>query len=308
MSFLFSITPADAKPNNKRKGRKSDESVFTYLLVGLWYVLIMFGVLSVINPPWLENISSPGREVEAYSAKQYGDLFLRGGEYNKAVAMYLGALEIKPGFIDAIVNLAITYGKMGLNDKAIETLEESLELDPEQPSIVYYNIAEIYEQSGKPKEALENYYKAAETARLPMFPYRKIGSLHIAHEEFDLAIEAFKLALENKYTLKNSYLGMLKTAKYAANNDTIVGAAAAALLEKGITEEDLAPYDNVVFEEGLRYNKDISRIYNDMGFAYAVNGKVMEAIPHFESALKIWPGNTNAQNNLNAAMERISNG
>lgn len=308
MSFLFSITPADPKGNTKRNGRKSDESVFTYLLVGLWYLLIMFGVLSVINPPWFENISAPGKEVEAYSFKNYGDLFLRGGEYNKAVTMYMQALEINPDFIDATVNLAITFGKMGLNEKAIETLEEALELDPEQPSVIFYNLAEIYEKSGKIQEALENYYKAAETARYPMFAYRKIGSLHVGREEYDLAIEAFKFALDNTRTLKNCYIGMLKKAEYAANNDSIIGATAAALLEKGISEEDLAPYDNGVFEEALSHNQDVSRIHNDMGYVYAITGKILDAVPHFETALKIWPENSSAQNNLNAAMERLSNG
>ncbi len=308
MSFFFSITPADSKGKTKRNGRKNDESVVTYLLVGLWYLLIMFGVLSVFNPPWFENIANPGKEVEAHSFKKYGDLFLRGGEYNKAVAVYMQALEIKPDFIDAKVNLAIAFGKMGLNEKAIETLEESLELDPEQPSIILYNLAEVYEQSGNISKALENYYKAAETARYPMFAYRKIGSLHVRREEYDSAIDAFKLALDNERTLKNSYIGMLKTAQYAANNDSIVGAATAALLEKGITEEDLAPYDKVVFEEALRHNLDVSRIHNDLGYVYAISGRFLEAVPHFETALKIWPENSSAQNNLNAAMERLSKG
>jgi len=302
MSFLFSITPADPKRSSKKGAQQTAKTAITYSLVCLWCLLITFGLISAANPPWLANISEPGKEVEARGQKLYGDLDLRNGNYNAAVSQYLGALETKPDFIDAAVNLAITYGKMGMNEQAIATLEEALSQKPEQPDVVYYNLAEIYEKTGKTDEALLYFYKASDTTPFPMHAFRKIGSLHVAREEYYSAINAFQLALENRLTMKNYYTGMLKSTERTSDN-SLITLAAAAILEKGVSDEDLAPYDNVVFEENLRHNEDISRIYNDIGFAYAKSGDLINAAPNFKTALDIWPENENAKNNLNAAME-----
>ncbi len=303
MSFLLSITPANPKREDKSKGREVGKSVITYALFAIWCFLMLFGLVSAINPPWLEKISNPGRKVEARSAKNYGDLQLRKGNYQLAVSQYLTALRIDPDLIDATVNLAIAYTKIGMNDQAISTLEKALTLNPEQPDVIYYNLAEIYEKLNNPDKALMYFAKAAETAPFPIFAYRKMALLYLAKNDFNSSLACFQMALDNRFTMRNYYIGMLKSAGYACS-DTMAGIVAQAILDKGVSDADLSNYDEKVFQDVLAKDINIARIYNQMGYIHAVNGEYSLAIPYFRLALNIWPDNKEIQSNLNAALER----
>ncbi len=304
MSFLFSITPADPKKGGKRGNRKSESSVITYSLIGLWALLIAFGAISATNPAWLAKISDPGKDVEARSKKDYGDLALRKGDYHKAVLQYLATLEIKPDMVDATVNLAITFGKMGMVDKAIAVFEDALAQNPERPSVIYYNLAEVCEKSGRTNEAITYYNKSAESAPFAIYDYRKLGKIYLERSDWDSAIYAFQKALDNKLTMKISYEGMLKRDVDSFTDDPDIRDAIQATLNKGVSREDLDRYDNKIFVEVLKSEKDISRLHDYIGYAYAMNGDLLYATPHFKIALNIWPDNQSAQNNLRAAMEQ----
>ncbi|MCK5843613.1 MAG: tetratricopeptide repeat protein [Victivallales bacterium] len=309
MSFLLSITPADPKKGGgKRDKRKTEKSIITYLLVGLWALLIAFGAISAANPAWLAKISDPGKKVEARSKKDYGDLCLRKGDYNTAVSQYLAALDIIPDLIDVTVNLAVTYGQMGLNDRAIATLEDALTQNPEQPHVIYYNLAEVFNNSGRTADAMTYYNKAAQTAPFPIYSYRKLGQMYINRSDWDSAIYAFQKALDNKIGMRAAYEGMLKRDVHSFEERHETRDAIRAALDKGVSQDDLERYDNTVFVNLLKHEKDLSRLHDYIGYAYAMKGDILNSIPHLKIALNIWPENESARNNLNAAMQDERNG
>ena len=307
MFFLLSITPAETNRRGRRGNRRSGNSIITYSLVGLWILLIAFEIVSAANPPWLAKISDPGRSVEARTYKDVADLLLRNGHYDLAISNYLKALEIKPDMVGATVNMAITFGRMGMVDKAIATLEDALAQNPERPSVIYYNLAEVYEKSGRMDEAIANYRKAAQTAPYTIYSYRKLGTIYLQRRDWDSAIYALQKALDNKPTMKIAYEGMLKREVNSYLDDPETREAIRSALNKGVSQEDLEPYDNKIFVDVLKSEKELSRLHDYIGYAYAMKGDRLNAIPHFRIALSIWPENESARNNLNAAMQEEGN-
>lgn len=308
MFFLLSITPAETKRRGRRGNRRSGNSIITYSLVGLWILLIAFEIVSAANPPWLAKISDPGRSVEARTYKDVADLLLRNGHYDLAISNYLKALEIKPDMVGATVNMAITFGRMGMVDKAIATLEDALAQNPERPSVIYYNLAEICEKSGRTDDAITYYNKSAEKAPFAIYAYRKLGKIYLERGDWDSAIYALQKALDNKLTMKVSYEGMLKRDINSFPDDPEVREAIRSALDKGVSWEDLKPYDNKIFVDVLKSEKELSRLHDYIGYAYAMKGDLLNAIPHFRIALSIWPENEQARNNLNAAIQDERNG
>ncbi len=59
------------------------------------------------------------------------------GDYAGAVERFRGALERDPGFADASFNLAVTYRKLGLHDKAATVLEDLVMRHPKNPEYIF---------------------------------------------------------------------------------------------------------------------------------------------------------------------------
>lgn len=86
----------------------------------------------------------------------------------KAIIQYQKAIAIKPEYSEALSNLGIIYGKMGLLDQSIQQLRKSLDISPRDP-ITMFNLALAYEELAKKKEqraeGKELRVKAIETYR-----------------------------------------------------------------------------------------------------------------------------------------------
>lgn len=83
-----------------------------------------------------------------------------GGDYAGAVERFRCALERNPDFADASFNLAVTYRKLGLHDKAATVLENLVTRHPENPEYLFalgharFNSGELKEAEGEFLEAL----------------------------------------------------------------------------------------------------------------------------------------------------------
>ena len=55
------------------------------------------------------------------------------GEYQEAIAKYLEILEIEESFALAHMALAVTYGKVGDHEKAVQHGERACQLEPNDP-------------------------------------------------------------------------------------------------------------------------------------------------------------------------------
>lgn len=304
MYFILSTIP-NKKYKHKRKVKKLpkvEDKIIRYCLVTIWALLIVFGVITLIQPTWLQSISNPGRDIEADNFRNMGDYALKHGNYKAAIHLYTQALKVKPDMAEAHINLAITYSKMREYDKAIFIFKEFLKQESRFSYVIYYNLAEIYENIGDIDKAIVNYTKSAEAVPYAINRYQKIGKLHLKRKEWDLAINAFQKALDNKFDIETAYRGMLKKALHTYSTHPEITEIINELLLQEDSKEIQKHYDSTLFQKMLDKDIELAKIHNNIGYAYFMKGNLQNAISHFRMSLKIWPGYKHAKNNLKTAI------
>ena len=104
--------------------------------------------------------------------------------------------------------------------------------------------------------------------------------------------------------MKNCYYGMLnrdielfeqEDAKQKIRNQ----------LEVGIDNLDLQEYDKMAFDEALNNDGELAGIYNQYGFAFAMQGNMTKAVEYFELSLKRKPTFEDAKKNLRLAKSKL---
>jgi tetratricopeptide (TPR) repeat protein len=312
MFSLFSTTPADKgrKPAGQPRGKKPSrkQALLTWSLMALWVLLFLFGGVSFLNPKWLKELSRPGIRSESQSCKDYGDNYLRANNYSRAIANYERALEIRPDFTGASVNLAIACSRAGDNARAEGILKDALRLESGQKGVVYYSLGELYERQKKRDEAIRCYQRALDTGSPEDLVYRKLGTTYLAAEEYGQAKEAFEMTLASQTDLVTPYRNMLLRSLEMSEEDTVLVPMIKAQLARGIRSADLAVYDTTIIRSLQQRDPEIAKTHNYLGFVYARLGDSTKAVEQFEVSLKIWPGNTDAKKNLQVLHQLMEEG
>ncbi len=278
----------------------STNKIITFSILSVYGILIFMGVLTLNSPAWLEEISDPGKNVEATIIKDLGDGFLKNQQYELAIMQYTFALKIVPDMKSAIANLAIAYQKSGKYRKAITSLNYLIKKDPEFPNVIYYNLAEIYEKMKQPEKAINNYLLASKTAPFPITSYQKAGKLLMDQKQYNKAIECFNNAINNSLTIENAYKGMLFRDKQSYNDTSENYIIITKLIDTESYTDSLFIYDRSIFDEMLIHNMSLAKTYNNIGFCLAMQKEYNTAISNFNKALEIYPGLTDARNNKKA--------
>lgn len=119
----------------------------------------------LLNQLILQNKKSP----EVF--QMLGTIYYDQGKFNKAIRSFKRALELDPAYTDASVGLSIILNDLGRYEEGRKVFEEAQVMlarqtadeDPyinEKLSIKHDELAELYLQYKRPKEALEQYFKA----------------------------------------------------------------------------------------------------------------------------------------------------
>ena len=82
--------------------------------------------------------------------------FQKQGKFEEARDAYLPAIELDPGFCDAMDNLGLLLRRQGDLDGAIYWYQRSIEVFPEN-SVAHQNLAFVYRRQGRYEEALAEY-------------------------------------------------------------------------------------------------------------------------------------------------------
>lgn len=297
MFYLSSTTPV--KRSAKRSNSSRSDLFIRRFLLTIWGLLFIFGILSLIQPKWLQEISSPGRKSEAMDLKFYGDNFLREGKYQSAISIYKKAINTQPDYYDVYGNLAIAYRELGIYQKAEKILNYLLKNDPEHIHTHYYNLAELYKKQNDLEKAIFYYQKSAESDPYPIYSYRLMGELYSKQKKWDLAAEAFNNSLKYELNLENSYFGNLKKIGHLQDNEKLQKAAK-DWLGKPL---DRSKYDYSIFQKMLSKDREIAKTHYLLGIALLSSGDKQKAGYHWKQALTIWPDFKQAKQNL----ERLQN-
>ena len=248
-----------------------------------------FAVISLINPVWLQQLSSPGKVVESRDFKEHGDNLMRDNNVSLALAQYVRSLEIRPDYADAMVNLGIAYRQIGKWDLAEQWIRRSLASPDGDAAIAHFQLASFEAKRGRYDEAIERCQAALERGLEPTSVWRRQGEICITAGRWGQAKEAYEMALawdRNETTL---YRNMLYRDLPRATADS---------LSELLTPEQLAPYDLTFIRFMQQHDQEISRTCNDLGICYLNLGDTLRAVERMREALDIWPDNVTARNNV----------
>jgi len=281
-------------------------------LLLVWLGLMSFGVISAVNPGWLQELSRPGIDTEALNYKKFADDHLRHGKVRLAIGQYLYALEIKPDLTGALVNLAVAYRRVGAQPRGIHTLRTALEQETRSPGIIYYNLGELLEKQGKPEEALRAYRQAIEV-REAINPgveihhmYFKLGSLFYTAGELARAREAFAAALANIEDPAASYLEMLRRSLGIYREDAEILPVVEAELARESGEIDLAVYDLETIRLARERDPRNAQVLRWLGRVEARLGNLAAAVEHLERAAALQPGDSKIKSDLAAVRRHLA--
>jgi len=273
-----------------------NQVLLTWALVLCWVGLMTFGVISIINPRWLQALSRPGIAVETRDYKSYGDDLLSRGKYRSAIAQYEYARKLQPENLGVAVNLAIACNKLGDTSRGVEILTETLAAAGEhaRTGIIHYNLGELHEARGDVVGAIGHYRQAIGFDMRQDLVYRKLGLLHRAREDYPAARTAFEETLAAQLDVTLPYKHMLRRTMEEWKGDAETLRALEAQLARPLRPEEMSRYDFELVRDRQACDAEIAKTHNFLGAIAARLGDLSDAEAHFRHSLEIWPGNVDA--------------
>lgn len=92
-----------------------------------------------------------------------GIINMQARKIDAALADYDAAIKLSPETAEAWINKGIALVQIGnRDDEAVVLLTEGIARSPQQPAVAYYSRAIAYEGLGRPRQAYEDYSRAAQ--------------------------------------------------------------------------------------------------------------------------------------------------
>jgi tetratricopeptide (TPR) repeat protein len=304
MFSLFFTTPAEQRSKHRRRQPKVrpslKQTVLTWALLLVWTLLMTFGVVSHLDPKWLQELSQPGKDVEALDYKNFGDDALRQGKYGLAIANYLRSLEIQPDRVPVLTNLAVAYRNAGDFASGARILTDALEREtrPSLKAVISYNLGELREKQGRLDEAVLHYQGALRCNVEQDRIYRKLAMLYITTKEFAKARAAFEMALAKRLDPALEYQQMLQHSVDIYEDEPEHLAIIEEHLARGVDAEDLRYYDLETIRNVQQHDPANASIHDYLGLVCVYLQDIDSAIDHFEQSLQIYPNNPSTRDKL----------
>ena len=139
-------------------------------------------------------------------------------EPDAAIEQFEKAIDVRPDFSEAIVNLAQTHYRLGNYPEARTYYERIVEYEPKNAD-GHFGLANVYRKQEKYKDAIREYNDALEINSRDAQAYVNLGLCHYKVDNFHDAIYNFQMALElggdNPKAFMNLALSLEKTERYA---------------------------------------------------------------------------------------------
>ena len=290
MSYSSSTTPADKGLGTEKKPISRFQTVITAIFIGIWCVLISIGIISAVDPVWLQDLNRSGVQGEAGFHRDFGDVYMHRKQYDAAIEQYIIALAIKPDFADVIVNLAVAYIYTDRFEAAEELLKESLELVGSQTGVIYYNLGSLYERLERSRDAIASYQKALGAKMSQWMVYRQLARLYMASGRLEDALEALHETLRIQTDPASGYRDMLYHSLNAYNEEEH-GPYIEKLMPQENWDQALAAFDLEIIQSMIRHDSEIAVTHSELSYLYGLSGNQELADHHYLESLKYGPGN-----------------
>lgn len=212
--------------------------------------------------------------------KALGEKYYSEAQYQLAISEFSAALELDPNDAGAYEGLARSYRESGEFEKALESLDKGFAVisssnGPTYMLAILHNSKAItYDTMEKYEEALAEYNKAIKLNPTNDAYYNNKGFSCL------LFMDTRKRRTEKLMLLEEAMTSLKKAIEINPNNKTAHANLGYAYGLKGMHELALNEF---------RQASDEASAYNNLGYIYAKNGKLPEALEACENALRINP-------------------
>ncbi len=199
-------------------------------------------------------------------------------EYEKSIAHYTKAIELKSGFSEAYYNRGNTYQHKGNYDNAIKDYNTAIKLKNDYAE-AYYKRGNAYIRKGDFDHAIQDYNTAIQLKPNYADAYSNRGHAYDKENKPDHAIQDYNTAIQLKPDHALTY----------NNRGTTYG-------KRGYLDHAIEDFNTAV-----RLNPDYAEVYCNRGYAYQYKGELDKAIIDFDKAIQLQPDLTEAYNNRGIA-------
>jgi tetratricopeptide (TPR) repeat protein len=172
----------------------------------------------------------------------------------------------------------LDLSNQGKHDEAIAKFNEAIAIDA-KCNDCYDNIGFSYTQKKDYDKAEEAYKKAIEVKADDVNAYNGLASLYNAQRKFDDAQKA-----------------SAKAAELSAGSSPLAGGNADALFNQGVVlwNSGKIPEAKEAFQQAVKANPNLAEAHYQLGMALVSTGSTADAVPEFETYLKLAPTGPNA--------------
>ncbi len=210
---------------------------------------------------------------------QVGQVYLKGRQYDKAIAEFSQAMAANPDNVRPMAAMGEVYEQKGDLDLAKEWYLKAVTLAPKYIR-AHDALARLAQAQGDHVALIKHLKAAVSLSPKKVDRQMALGRALLAAQQRDDARLAFKKALK-------------AAREYPALVAREVGEAWLEADEPGWAQE--------AFLEGLSSNPEDIPLYNRLGIAYRKQGKYQEAVDNYQQALAIDPDNEVLHYNLGRA-------
>jgi len=188
------------------------------------------------------------------------------GDYDRSIANYDQAIQLKPAYAEAHNNRGVAYLAKGDYDRAIADFNQAIQLQPDDAT-AYNNRGGAYRAKGDYDRAIADYGQAIKLEPDYAEAYSNRGVAYAEKGDRGQAIADFDQAILLKPDLAEAY-----------NNRGL------ACADKGDYDRAIADYD-----QAIQLQPDYAAAYYNRGNAYAHKGDYDWAIADYDQAIQLKP-------------------
>jgi len=206
----------------------------------------------------------------------------RAGDLQRAEGIYRRILQEDPAHAEALHYLGLIAHQVGKHDIAVDYLERSLALVPEN-AVFHSNLGLAYQALGKLDQATASYREALRLQPDYADAHNNLANALAEQEKLHEAVDCYQHALALNPNIAALHYNL-----------------AAALAKQGKLDEAAASC-----RQALLLKPDYFKAHLNLGIILVEQNKLEEAVEQLQDALRLDPQHAAAHNNLGNALKRL---
>ena len=265
------------------------DKIFGIIIYCFWTFLIVFGIISLINPMWLVEVNRTDKEREMRYIISRAIRDSQEGKDSLAIEQYKYILTKLPDFPEAYSNMGVSYKKSGDFDKAVYCFNKALRFGTKDSANIFYNLKDIAVIRGDKQDEDLFFVLATKTNYSRIDNLVKQGNYYLNNKSWQKATNAYAKAIEARFDMKNYYRDMVEFAVRVYNKEPKDSSKYKVLYDTKITNDIYKLYDSILFKKIVLKDRGLAFNYNKIGYTLAKMNQFEVALGFFDKALEIIP-------------------